>query len=337
VGSHQNGRSPPADLVQMETVRIGGHKYSDPDVISLIKATGELVDPRSAVLTQARRAAVNYKSFGGNFSDPLERVIIIASMLDIKVVSMSIEQRKTESRDAVLINTESGRQILYNPNRPRQRVAFSIAHEITHTFFPNSVRGSRFRNICAEESREANELERLCDLGAAEILMPIETFQAVSSGEYGLMELQRLSNFFGSSTEATVYRLATAHPGKAVAGLLKFRLTLPEQRLLNKHANQGLLFETLKSRTAQEMQPKYRRQSIHLAHQCDDSYTIRWNKSFNKTSIVYQAHCGGVVVGIEELPNNASKFGRIEAMLAPYQRGDADKAFGDVLFFWEEL
>jgi Zn-dependent peptidase ImmA (M78 family) len=170
----------------METVRIGGHKYCDPDVISLISATGQLVDPRSSVLTQARRVSSEYKSLGGDFSDPLERVIIIASMLDIQVMPMSVEQRKTESRDAVLINTESGRQILYNTNRPKQRVAFSISHEITHTFFPNSIRGSRFRNICAEESREANELERLCDLGAAEILMPIDTFQAVAGGKYGL-------------------------------------------------------------------------------------------------------------------------------------------------------
>jgi Zn-dependent peptidase ImmA (M78 family) len=337
VGSHQNGWPSIAELGQMETVRVGGHKYSDPDVISLIHATGEFVDPRSAVLTQARRAAADYKTLGGDFSDPLQRVIIMASMLGIKTIPMSLEQRGAEGRDAVLVNTESGKLILYNPDRPKQRVAFSIAHEITHTFFPNSIKGSRFRNICAEESREANELERLCDLGAAEILMPIEDFQEVLSGEYSLTAVDRLSQFFGSSKEATIYRLATAHPGKAVAGLLKYRLSLPEQRLRDKNLMQRGLFCPAKIADAQEHQPKYRRQSLYLSHQSNDSYTIRWNKSFVKTSCVYQSNTCEIMIGAEELPNNSGKIGRLEAMLAPYQRRDAHQNFGDVLFFWEEM
>ena len=44
-----------------------------------------------------------------------------------------------------------------------------------------------------------------------------------------------------------------------------------------------------------------------------------------------------MIVALEELPNNSGKIGRLEAMLAPYQREDADPKFGDVLFFWEEL
>jgi Zn-dependent peptidase ImmA (M78 family) len=321
----------------METVRVGGHKYSDPDVISLIHATGEFVDPRSAVLTQARRAAADYKAFGGDFDDPLQRVIIIASTLGMKTIPMNVEQRSSERREAILINTESGRQILYNADRPKQRVAFSIAHEITHTFFPNSIKGSRFRNICAEESREGNELERLCDLGAAEILMPIEDFQAIASGEYNLNAVDRLSHFFGSSKEATIFRLATAHPGRAVAGMLKYRLTLPEQRRLDKNSKQRDLFRKSEGVQLQEIQPKYRRQSLYLSHQCDDFYTVRWNKSFDCSSCVNQACNAEFVIAIEKLPNGSGKVGRLEAMLAPYQRMDANQSFGDVLFFWEEL
>ena len=321
----------------METVRVGGHKYSDPDVISLINATGEFIDPRSAVLNQARKASADYKALGGNFDDPLGRVMIIASILGMKTVPMNVEQRSSERRDAILINTESGRQILYNADRPKQRVAFSIAHEITHTFFPNSIKGSRFRNICAEESREGNELERLCDLGAAEILMPLEDFQTVAVGEYNLASVDRLSHFFGSSKEATIYRMATAHPGRAVAGLLKYRHTLSEQRRREKNSKQRNLFSAPKYGKIQEVLPKYRRQSLFLSHLCDDSYTVRWNKSFDENSCINQARKGEIVIGMEKLPNDSNKVGRLEAMLAPYQRADADEAFGDVLFFWEEI
>ncbi|MGC2332908.1 MAG: ImmA/IrrE family metallo-endopeptidase, partial [Candidatus Acidiferrales bacterium] len=62
-------------------------------------------------------------------------------------------------------------------SRPASRVAFSIAHEISHAFFPNSVTGARFRSICQSNSKKANELERLCDLGASELLMPLDEFQ----------------------------------------------------------------------------------------------------------------------------------------------------------------
>ena len=98
-------------------------------------------------------------------------------------------------------------------------------------FFPNSINGARFRNICASESREANELERLCDLGASELLMPLNEFQrAATTTGYSLSSVPALMEIFGSSFEATVFRLASANPGIAVAGLLQHRLRVGEVR-----------------------------------------------------------------------------------------------------------
>src|SRR5216683_5964086 len=102
----------------METVRVGGRKYSDPDVISLIRATGELVDPRSAVVNQARKLNCEYRSYDGGQASPMKRLEIIASLCGLTISPMNIERRRAE--------------------------------------------------------REANELERLCDLAASELLMPLE-------------------------------------------------------------------------------------------------------------------------------------------------------------------
>jgi hypothetical protein len=173
----------------METITVGGRRYTDPDIISLIRATGQLVDPRSAVIHQARQLNTEYGSFG-NEAGPFERLKILASLRGLEIDRMNRHLASREVRDAVLIPTSDGKrvrgQILYNPTRPPGRVAFSIAHEIAHTFFPNSVSGARFRTMCTPDSREANELERLCDFAASELLMPLEEFLKVTNKSMGL-------------------------------------------------------------------------------------------------------------------------------------------------------
>lgn len=319
----------------METLRVGGRSYHDPDVISLIRQTGGFVDPRSAVMTQARRLVGTYQQFETRVVDPLERVKMIASLGGMKVVPMDIEQQRGEERDAVLVQTPAGRVVLYNPRRPKSRVTFSIAHEIVHTFFPSSTRGSRFRHIVADGSKEARELEGLCDLGASEIVLPLADFRREVNSAYTIKVVERLCQTFGTSFEATLYRLATAHPGLAVAGLLKFRHTLGEGRQLSA-AKQQHLFRHGETHSETNPEKKYRRQSLFLSDACDDGYIVRWNKSFHPGSCVYTAcRDSRVVEGYEILPNQAGMYGRLEAVRAPYQRDDADEEFADVLFFWQ--
>jgi len=320
----------------METVRIGGRRYSDPDIISLAKQTGELICPRFTIKTHARLLLAELDQHFGLPKDPLARLKILASLNRIKIKPMDIESQRREQRDAVLYPVESGWLILFNPGRPRGRILFTLAHEIIHTLFPNSSSGARFRSITNPESREANELERLCDLGAAELVLPLEDFQKQANGNYSLVNVGRLSNHFGTSFEATTFRLASAHPGFAVAGLLRHRRRLGEEREVVKMSSQQLLFANLKKNGGQPPERKYRRQSLHLAERCGSEYDIPWNKSFDLHSIVYQAKEGRTATAIESLPNRSKKKGRLEAIVAPYQ-SEPDKEFPDVLFFWEEI
>jgi Zn-dependent peptidase ImmA (M78 family) len=322
----------------METVRVGGRKYSDPDVISLIRATGELVDPRSAVVNQARKLNCEYRSYDGDQASPMKRLEIIASLCGLTISPMNIERRRAEPRDAVLILNGKIRanrgQILYNPQRPQGRVAFSIAHEIGHTFFPNTMTGARFRDICGSDSREANELERLCDLAGSELLMPLEEFRAELRGYFTLAIVEKLTEKFGSSFEATVFRLATAHPGIAVAGLLRYRLRKGEERALADSSEQ-LLFHDMKRAGGKVPGLKYRRQSFFSSAACNDQHTIRWNKSFDLESCVYlAAKSGDIVKELEVLPNQSRQEGTLEVVRAPFQRDDAHPEFPDLLFFW---
>jgi hypothetical protein len=318
----------------METVRVGGRTYTDPDVISLIKATGSLVDPRSSVLNQARNLLAKFEVFDNVPTNAIERLTMLASLQGITVEPMNMDRQQREKRDAILVPTAAKQVILFNPNRPPGRVAFTVAHEISHTFFPNSLTGARFRSICQSNSKEANELERLCDLGASELLMPITEFQEAADENYSLTNVENLSDVFGSSYEATAFRLASAHPGIAVSGLLRYRLTVGEQRR-SVSTQQTFLFGGGTSRSDSHGQPKYRRQSVYLSDSCEEYLTIRWNKSFDETSCVYLAgRNGGIHAARESLPNGSHLMGRLEAVRAPYQREEAHPEFADVLFFW---
>lgn len=316
---------------------MGRRRYTDPDVISLIRATGRLVDPRSAVLHQARRLNEEYRTLGGDGVRPFERLNILASLRGLQVAEMDRQRSSRERRDAVLVPTRDAKRglILYNPSRPSGRVAFSLAHEISHTFFPNSVSGARFRTMCDPDSREANELERLCDLAASELLMPFEEFSRATRNEMGLHLVEEISTVFGSSYESTVFRLATAHPGIAAAGLLRYRLRKGEERALAVQEQQQYLFEKPVQSSAEGAIPKYRRQSFYTSDTCRDEHMVRWNKSFDCSSCVYDAGLNsGIHRALEALPNASDTVGKIEAIRALYQRDVAHPVCGDVLFLW---
>jgi hypothetical protein len=120
--------------------------------------------------------------------------------------------------------------------------------------------------------------------------------------------------------------------------MLQYRLTRDEERSLAATTNQTVLFPSLRKLQSQPAERKYRRQSVHLSAACpEDEYTIRFNKSFDPSSVVYKARAGGIQSSAESLPNLANVSGRIEAMLCPYKRDNADADFGDVFFFWEQI
>jgi Zn-dependent peptidase ImmA (M78 family) len=174
---------------------------------------------------------------------------------------MDIQNEPNSTREAALIPSREGLgkngQILYNPLRPSGRVLFSIAHEIAHSFFPNTTTGARFRDLHSSDSPEANELERLCDLAASELVMPLEDFQDAAEGRFCLESGPEICDRFGSSSESTVFRLASAHPGIAVAGMLRYRLSKSEQASQNARAIQ-LRFRDSHEFPVEAPQPKYR-------------------------------------------------------------------------------
>jgi len=314
-------------------VSVGGHRYSDPDVLSLIFSGDGLIDPRTAVIERAQDLNKQLRSFG-HIEDPRKRIEILASLAGVRVVSMASTNARP-AREALLFRDSAGlRKAFFDPNVSDARANFSIAHEIVHTFFPNSVHGARFRSMHVDDSREATELERLCHLGASELLMPTEEFLKERGENFGIKDVPRLAGIFGSSYEATLYRLASTHPGLAIAGRLKYRLRKSEERKL-RDVKQQQLFTSGEVRADALPTPKYRRQSLHTSQTCGPENLIPWNKSFDESSSVYLARTtDDIVRGFEMLPNRASNIGTIECVQAPYEYSPSEAGFPDVLFLW---
>lgn len=192
--------------------------------------------------------------------------------------------------------------------------------------------------MCDPDSREGNELERLCDLAASELLMPVEDFLKARGQEMGLRIVERLSTIFGSSYESTVFRLATSYEGPAAAGLLRYRLNKSEQKASRVAGRQQPLFHESVPRPINAPSKKYRRQSFYSSEHCGPEHLVPWNKSFDPSSAVYVAgRSTAMQHNVESLPSQINVRGNLEAVRAPYQREHADPIFGDVLFLWWTL
>lgn len=96
--------------------------------------------------------------------------------------------------------------IEYNPHKSKGRVNYSIAHEIAHTFFPDCKDNVRNRGAQAPDTSNW-QLEMLCNIGAAEILMPVGVFPTNVECTTSIEELMRIRKEFQVSAEAVLIRL----------------------------------------------------------------------------------------------------------------------------------
>ncbi|MBL8798033.1 MAG: ImmA/IrrE family metallo-endopeptidase [Planctomycetia bacterium] len=170
--------------------------WTHPSVLKLPKAQ----DP-VAYITQSARALV-FGAIETGWTGPPFDPFALADHLELPVVP------REDILDARTVPLAADRlQIEYNPNRPGARVRFSIAHEIAHTLFPDCR--DRIRNRVAREHMHEGDwqLELLCNVAAAEILMPIGSFPDLKSQALSIDVLMELRKQYEVSTEALLLRV----------------------------------------------------------------------------------------------------------------------------------
>ena len=156
-------------------------------------------DPVEAVTRQARTAVVKALDRGwyGPPFDPLK----LAQLMGIDVVG------KESLRDARTVADDSGRlRIEVNPNRPKTRLRYSVAHELAHTLFPDCATHVRNRAAYHELTGDEWQLEALCNIGAAEFLMPAGSFPELQREDLTIQRALDLRHIYGVSMEAFLIR-----------------------------------------------------------------------------------------------------------------------------------
>jgi O-acetyl-ADP-ribose deacetylase (regulator of RNase III) len=164
-----------------------------------VKAFCANEDPVSKIIDRAREVVLEATDKG--WSGPPFDPILLAGYLNIPVVA---HEEVNDARTVPVKGSEV--RIEYNPNRPRGRMRYSIAHEIVHTFFPDCA--AQIRNRSKRDGTKGDDwqLELLCNLGAAELLMPIGSFSSLKDGSVGVDRLMDLRKGFDVSSEAIFLR-----------------------------------------------------------------------------------------------------------------------------------
>ena len=145
--------------------------WTNPSVRVFLETYGtdKINDPVELVTQRARTLVYNFIESG--WSDIKLDPFALADYLKIAVVPFE------NVREARTTNINGKPVIEFNPNRPRARVRFSLCHEIAHTLFPDYRNQIRYRATHEEMKTDEWQLEMLCNVGAAEFLMPIGSFQ----------------------------------------------------------------------------------------------------------------------------------------------------------------
>lgn len=157
-------------------------------------------DPVDAITQRARRAVLKGVDEGwtGPPFDPLR----LADLLRIEVAPSA------DIADAQTVSVGSSRgRIEFNPNRPVGRVRYSVAHEIAHTLFTDCLDQVRRRVRHQDAQGDEWQLEALCNIGAAEILMPFGTLPSLSRDDLGIERVISLQKEYLVSIEAMAIRI----------------------------------------------------------------------------------------------------------------------------------
>jgi hypothetical protein len=174
-------------------------RWTNLSVRKLMRLVGD-DDPVRAVTQRAREVVLDAmdRGWAGPPFDPLQ----LADHLGIVI------SPRYDIRDARTVPAAGSRvRIEFNPNRPGARVRYSIAHEIAHTLFPDCSDYVRHRSPHTELKGDQWQLEAMCNVGAAEILMPLGSVKAVADSGLTIENLLELRKRFDVSMEALLIRV----------------------------------------------------------------------------------------------------------------------------------
>lgn len=153
-------------------------------------------DPVAAAQAAAR--ALVARALAEGWQGPPFNPVTLARMLNVQM------EANGSIADARVFATDAGPKIEFNPQQPRERVRFTIAHELAHLLFPDWK--DEIRNRENVRAGDHWQLEMLCNMAASEFVLPIGSLP--SSDELpSIEELMIERRKYDVSAEAYINRL----------------------------------------------------------------------------------------------------------------------------------
>lgn len=167
-------------------------------------------DPVEAVTSQARDIVFGALERGwqGPPFDPFK----LAELLAIQT------QPTSEVLDARTVPLGGNRfRIDFNPDRPHRRTRYSIFHEIAHTIFPDCAQMIRNRGVHNASRSDDWQLETLCNIAAAEFLLPTGALGETGDLSPSIDTVLELRERYEASAEAALLRICRLTGERALA------------------------------------------------------------------------------------------------------------------------
>jgi O-acetyl-ADP-ribose deacetylase (regulator of RNase III) len=156
-------------------------------------------DPIEVVAAKVRD--LTFRAFESGWSGPPYDPFALAMLHGIEVIPSK------DVVDAQILPGTGGKlRIEFNPDRSTGRINYSVAHELGHSLFPDCAEIVRHRTKHSGATRDEWQLEMLCNMAAAEILMPVGALRR-DELEPDVDRLLDLRKRYAVSSEAVLLRI----------------------------------------------------------------------------------------------------------------------------------
>lgn len=200
--------------------------WAHPSIGSLMALAEPNEEPEDVIRRKCRELVAGAKESG--WAGPPYDPEILAGLCDIEVEAVDADIRA----DARIFPCQDGRLLIqYTRTVSAERQRFSICHEIAHTRFPDCYEEVRYRQNREKFDPRHHALERLCNIGASELLIPHEDFVAKIKDRQASLEVaNQLRRTFGCSMEAMLRRIVDRSNQSCAVVFLTKRLKPKEER-----------------------------------------------------------------------------------------------------------
>lgn len=296
----------------------GSSRSTQSLIHELVRETGAAT-PAEAIRIKARELLETLVASFGEPTMPID-VDVLASLRGIA----RSDEAPFHSEDAELSPDDTGGVTMrVNADRPETRQRFSVAHEISHTFFPDYTTKQWCRTDARYRDRNnPNEhIEMLCDIGAAELLFPQPWFGRDAASVAGAADLIRLAFTYRGSRDATIRRYVETSTEPIAAAFFVWKLKPTQQSTVGNRDQQNLFGATPEEqiRDALRLRVEY---TIASESFRDDGYFLPKDKSVPNEGTIYGAASTGTPADGEDFLDLGQAAGTYRIWAVPVWTAD---------------